>query len=81
MKYLDLAVSLRIAHRDGYGALAALLDRAHERRAAVVVEVLDLAVEALETFGRVDLARRLDRADRAARSQQSGTGCRIRDGA
>src|SRR6185503_17759381 len=39
-----MCVSLRIAHRHFHGSRAAELDRLHQRRAALLVEILDLAI-------------------------------------
>src|SRR6266576_3473743 len=52
------------AHADRF-CLAAQLDRPHQRRTSLLVKIFDLAIEALKTLGRDDLARRLDRPHRA----------------
>src|SRR6266705_606006 len=49
----------------GFLCLIAQLGGPHQRRAALVVIVFDLAIEALEALGSLDLAARLDRAHRA----------------
>src|SRR6188768_115042 len=50
---------------DRHLRLAARAARRDQWRAALVVEILDLAVETLEAFGRNDLAGLLDRPHRA----------------
>src|SRR5438132_13009400 len=51
--------------RFGFLCLIAQLGGPDQRRAALVVVVFDLAIEALEALGGLDLATRLDRAHRA----------------
>src|SRR5882724_4535722 len=46
----------------GFLGLIAQLGGPHQRRAALVVIVFDLAIQALEALGSLDLAARLDRA-------------------
>src|SRR5262245_29520585 len=54
-----------VHHRgSGLGRLIAQLGRPHQGRAALVVIIFDLAVEALEAFRGLDLAGRLDRPHR-----------------